>query len=255
MNRPIPTPAKVRLTLMELVAKLDYPEWHKLRLLEALGKLDLPEETKCELALNVKDSPPPESIKTIQEAMQKQAIAPGYSTEYTGFKAARLALWALVYFPGQVIQYHQYLRWATGQSCIEGSDDVKKWRRDHASKMRKYVHDMQMPSVDVIKTSKTTDPSTVDGFRATTDPVDYLVHVPCRIKTQINRKLRQHGVSVSDERIRLEDVHDPLWRNFLEQEKGAVRQLAANKTYDHFAKSPPLLPAKKKGTAKTKGKG
>jgi len=238
MTKPIPIRPP---SLSETVAGLAFSEKDKLRLLAAASNLELPDDVKIKLVTLVRDTPPPEATTNISAALAANAINPGLAQESHVLKALRLGLWALVYFHGQVIQYHLFMRWATGQKIQEDSDIVALFRKN-LRKLDRSVVRLGLRCVGLVKERKNSDPKSVDGFRLSRSGTDYTDKVAKQSKGKADRALRRFAEALDDERILAEDVEDPGMQAFVANEKDTVATLDSRGVFSHFSQQLPLLP-------------
>ena len=244
-------------SLSKTVANLDIPEDHKLCLLNKVARLELPEDVKCKLVTMVKDKPPREGVSHISVALATNAIDPGLAQESLVLKAARLLLWSLIYFPGQFIQYHLFMRWCTGQKIQEDSDIVALFRKN-LRKLDRIIVGFSLRCVGLVKSRKNSKPESVDGFRVSRDGTDYTDKVAKQSKRKVNRALSRYEESLSEDRVRADDVNNPAMQAFIVDEKESLLQLHAAGTIKHFAMDLPQLPcggSSDDGSGEDPGKG
>jgi len=239
MTKPLPIRPP---SLPEVVSGLDLSEADKLRLLAAASKLELPEDVKIKIVTLVKDPPPPDTIMNISPALAANAINPGLAQESHVMKALRLGLWALIYFRGEVIQYHLFMRWATGQNVQEDSDIVALFRKN-LRKLDRVVVKLGLRCVGLVKERKNSNPQSVDGFRLSRSGTDYTDKVATQKKATVNRALQRFQEALEDDRVLAEDVDNASMRAFIVDEKSTVLALEGQSVFSHFSQRLPLLSA------------
>jgi hypothetical protein len=190
--------------------------------------LHLPDEVKLRLVHGmVLDAPPDPKYKDVNVAIQANQIDAGLSQEKRVDKLVRLALWCLVYYPGQPIHIHVFLTWA-GERTAARSQKTEDFTKDYP-KYREAIEKLGLECVTLLTQHwrMSAPDTTCDAFRLSVSGNDYQTKV-VRAKNAHIKKL-EHLIKVVDpSRCRAESVSDPELRASLLDVQKTMKLLQAN---------------------------
>jgi len=201
---------------------------------------NLPADFREDLARRVYDPPPRKTYALVGDALRE--LSQGHTSEGWINKLVRVLLWCLLHFPGQFVPTHTFLSWATGIRVLKASYDVKKYMKAKP-KIHKAVIKMVGYRVVAYCTQKQTptDPSTVDGFRLTTDGDDYYREINARNDRRLSNAMERAANDVDDSRILTSDIQNAGYRAQVKKDKEILKDLKKRGVLGHFAKVPHLL--------------
>jgi hypothetical protein len=198
-----------------------------------VAELALPHETKLRLVGMVIDAPPHEEYDNVNDAIHGGQIMPGMADEKRALKLVRLALWALVYFPGQPILIHRFLCWSTGERIGAESPKVEQFTKDYP-KLKTAVDNLELRCVGLLTQRKVgSRPETCNAFRLTCSGNDYTIRIS-RAERSVQMKI-ETLLQVSDPaRCLPTDCSDPEARQKLINTQKNMQLLTASNTLGKF---------------------
>jgi hypothetical protein len=198
-------------------------------------ELRLPVESQAKLLETVKELPP--GSPTVREALAKREIDPGQSIEHDVLKATRLALWALLYYPGQTISYQAFLSWKNGRIVQPGSTEIALFRK-HNNKLREQIKKLGMPCVGWLTERETVkNPQKVDGFRLTTSGDDYANSLLPQNKKRLKNASVRFTSDLDPTCIPLDSIEDPMLKRQVRHDQEIVKKFDKSGVMQFFTDS------------------
>lgn len=202
---------------------------------QAVSRLNLPEETKSKIITYVTDPPPTGRNKTINDMLAAREISAGLSEEDQLTKAIRIAIYAAVYDPGRFITYRNFVQWVNKEKNLkEDSPSIALFRK----KMRKLsdsIASLDLRCVGLTLQRATSDTTTVNGFRLTVSGDDYVSNVVTKTHKRVGRGLSLMARDLAEDRIRTEDVKDPVLKTFVKRDKDRLEEMRQDNVLIHFS--------------------
>ncbi len=201
----------------------------------------MPHEVRELLASRVVDPPPIKKHDLVGDAIRE--LDQGSTNEGQTLKFVRASLWCLLHFPGEFVPTHMFLGWASGNRHIKGSDAVKRFSKGR-HKHHKAIERLGLRVVGYTTQRETIDdPTTVDGFRLTTDGDDYYREVIAKNDRKLSRMLSRAASDVTNERVLVEDIQNSGYKAQTKRDKDIHQDLQKRGVVGHFGRVPHLLTA------------